>query len=172
MTRASTCSTTRASTCITTRASMVLNGASTCSNTCASTCITTCASTCITTRASTCHYTHARLLFKNMHPGQTQPLDLVWRNWVSTSHRRFFLTSYHIFQLSIHSAIQLLAFTSEDTIFMNNCHLGDHGLCCWRSGAFIFVLKILFYLIYEKKHWIPKSILQWTTRFIIFRNIN
>ena len=76
------------------------------------------------------------------NPGQTQPLDLVWRNWVSTSHRRFFLNSYHFFQL--------LAFTSEDTICMNNCHLGDHGLCCWRSGAFIFVLKILFYLIYEK----------------------
>ena len=68
-TRASTFVTTRASTCITTRASMVLNGASMCSNTCASTCITTRASTCITTRASTCHYTRARLLFKNMRPG-------------------------------------------------------------------------------------------------------
>ena len=67
---ASTCSNTRASTCITTRASMVLNGASTCSNTCASTCITTRASTCITTRASTCHYTRARLLLKNMRPGE------------------------------------------------------------------------------------------------------
>ena len=46
----------RASRCITIRASVVLNGASTCSNTCASACITT----------------RARLLFKNMHPGQVK----------------------------------------------------------------------------------------------------
>ena len=76
-TRASTFVTTRASTCITTRASMVLNGASTCSNTCASTCITTRASTCITTRACTCHYTRARLLFKNMRPGDNGTLRSV-----------------------------------------------------------------------------------------------
>ena len=44
---------TRASTCTTTRASAMQHSAS----------------TCITTRASTCHYTCARLLFKNMHPG-------------------------------------------------------------------------------------------------------
>ena len=60
---------TRASTCSNARASRVLHGTSTCSSTRASTCVTTHASTCITTRASTCHYTCARLLFKNMPPG-------------------------------------------------------------------------------------------------------
>ena len=69
MTRASTCSNTRASTCGNARASMCTTTRASAMQHSASTCSNTRASTCITTRASTCHYTCARLLFKNMPPG-------------------------------------------------------------------------------------------------------
>ena len=45
------------------------------------------ASTCSNTRASTCYYAHARLLFKNMHPGD-------WRGELNASESNIEVLSY------------------------------------------------------------------------------